>query len=107
MLERIEHLIESEALILIENVIELFQWHKRHIIGYFDSDDSEEYKTFKRIASVLRNDCQFHSASGQDFYIYIFVIFIFSDIVLYNSEKWLACDGQLIFMNLCKYYVFL
>ncbi|PVD38973.1 hypothetical protein C0Q70_01598 [Pomacea canaliculata] len=37
---------------------------KRHIIGYFESKDSENYRTFVRVASVLRDDCQLHAAFG-------------------------------------------
>ncbi|XP_064646492.1 endoplasmic reticulum resident protein 44-like [Lineus longissimus] len=37
---------------------------KRNIIGYFASQDSENYKTYKKVASVLRDDCEFHSAIG-------------------------------------------
>jgi len=38
---------------------------KRNIIGYFDSEDSGDYKAvFKKVASNLRDDCAFYSASG-------------------------------------------
>ncbi|XP_064598270.1 endoplasmic reticulum resident protein 44-like [Liolophura sinensis] len=37
---------------------------KRHVIGYFASKESEEYKTFKKVASSLRDDCEFHAAFG-------------------------------------------
>lgn len=40
------------------------QTKKRHIIGYFESKDSENYRTFVRVASVLRDDCQLHAAFG-------------------------------------------
>lgn len=39
-------------------------WQKAHLIGYYDSDRSNDYKTFLRVASVLRHDCQFHAATG-------------------------------------------
>ncbi|ESO06710.1 hypothetical protein HELRODRAFT_106306 [Helobdella robusta] len=39
-------------------------WHKPHVIGYFDSEDSPDYKFFQKVASILRSDCNFHSLSG-------------------------------------------
>jgi len=38
---------------------------KRNIIGYFDSEDAGDYRAvFKKVASNLRDDCAFYSASG-------------------------------------------
>ncbi|KAL5005569.1 hypothetical protein ScPMuIL_016727 [Solemya velum] len=37
---------------------------KRHVIAYLISEDSEVYKTYKRVASALRNECEFHTALG-------------------------------------------
>lgn len=37
---------------------------KAHVIGFFESQDSENYKTFAKVASSLREDCLFHSALG-------------------------------------------
>lgn len=37
---------------------------KRHLIGYFKSNDSSEYVNFARVASVLKDDCQFHAGFG-------------------------------------------
>ncbi|GFR86694.1 endoplasmic reticulum resident protein 44-like [Elysia marginata] len=37
---------------------------KLHIIGYFDSKEAESFRTFSRVASILRDDCQFHAAVG-------------------------------------------
>ncbi|KAK7112875.1 endoplasmic reticulum resident protein 44-like [Littorina saxatilis] len=37
---------------------------KRHVIGFFESKESENYKTFARVASFLRDDCPFHAAFG-------------------------------------------
>lgn len=37
---------------------------KLHIIGYFDSKETDSFHTFARVASILRDDCQFHSAMG-------------------------------------------
>ena len=42
----------------------MFQKKKRHVIGHFESKDSENYKTFARMASFLRDDCSFHAAFG-------------------------------------------
>lgn len=39
-------------------------WQKRHIVGYYDSDESNDLKVLMRVASVLRHDCQFHVATG-------------------------------------------
>ena len=40
------------------------QKHKRHVVGMFDSVESLEYKVFAKVASLLRDDCIFHSAIG-------------------------------------------
>lgn len=40
------------------------EWQKAHMIGYYETDQSDEYKTFERVASVLRHDCNFHAATG-------------------------------------------
>ncbi|KAK3082779.1 hypothetical protein FSP39_005138 [Pinctada imbricata] len=37
---------------------------KRHIIGYFADKSSENYRLFTKLASSLRDDCQFHEAVG-------------------------------------------
>lgn len=37
---------------------------KRHVIGYFDSEDSPDFDTYKKIAVTLRDDCQFHAVIG-------------------------------------------
>lgn len=37
---------------------------KRIMIGYFESKESENYKTFARVAGMLRGDCSFHTAFG-------------------------------------------
>ncbi|GFO18478.1 endoplasmic reticulum resident protein 44 [Plakobranchus ocellatus] len=37
---------------------------KLSIIGFFDSKDSDHFRTFSRVASILRDDCQFHAAVG-------------------------------------------
>lgn len=50
---------------LVIVVVVVCQWKKRHVIGYFDSEDSHDYSAvFKKIASVLRDDCSFHAAIG-------------------------------------------
>ena len=40
------------------------QAQKRHVIGYFDSDTSLDFKVYHKVASVLRDDCAFHVAIG-------------------------------------------
>ncbi|XP_066587117.1 endoplasmic reticulum resident protein 44 isoform X2 [Prorops nasuta] len=37
---------------------------KRMIIGYFDRQDVPEYKVFRRVATNLKDDCQFHVGFG-------------------------------------------
>jgi endoplasmic reticulum resident protein 44 len=37
---------------------------KRIIIGYFDRRDQPEYNTFRRVATNLKEDCQFHAGFG-------------------------------------------
>jgi endoplasmic reticulum resident protein 44 len=37
---------------------------KRHIIGYFDSKVSDNYRTYARVASIMRDDCEFHASIG-------------------------------------------
>lgn len=37
---------------------------KRHIIGYFSDVNSDAYRLFAKVASTLREDCEFHSAVG-------------------------------------------
>ncbi|XP_044734540.1 endoplasmic reticulum resident protein 44-like [Chrysoperla carnea] len=38
---------------------------KRIIIGYFDRRDMPEYNTFRRVATNLKDDCQFHVGFGE------------------------------------------
>ncbi|XP_055840942.1 endoplasmic reticulum resident protein 44 isoform X1 [Episyrphus balteatus] len=37
---------------------------KRIVIGYFDRRDQPEYNTFRRVATNLKEDCQFHVGFG-------------------------------------------
>uniref|UniRef100_A0A5F9DGH4 Endoplasmic reticulum resident protein 44 n=1 Tax=Oryctolagus cuniculus TaxID=9986 RepID=A0A5F9DGH4_RABIT len=37
---------------------------KRNIIGYFEQKDSDNYRVFERVASILHDDCAFLSAFG-------------------------------------------
>lgn len=38
---------------------------KRNIIGYFESKDSDNYRTFEKVSSILRDDCTFLAAFGE------------------------------------------
>ncbi|XP_024081117.1 endoplasmic reticulum resident protein 44 [Cimex lectularius] len=38
---------------------------KRIIIGFFEKKDCPEYNTFRRVASNLKDDCQFHVGFGE------------------------------------------
>lgn len=37
---------------------------KRIVVGYFDRRDMPEYNTFRRVATNLKEDCQFHVGFG-------------------------------------------
>ncbi|XP_064909028.1 endoplasmic reticulum resident protein 44 isoform X1 [Columba livia] len=37
---------------------------RRNIIGYFEQKDSDNYRTFERVANILHDDCVFLSAFG-------------------------------------------
>ncbi|XP_060591395.1 endoplasmic reticulum resident protein 44-like isoform X2 [Ruditapes philippinarum] len=38
---------------------------KRNVIGFFDDKETDSYKTFRRVAMQLRDDCMFHAAIGE------------------------------------------
>eukprot|EP00096_Caligus_rogercresseyi_P002960 TRINITY_DN1538_c0_g1_i1.p1 TRINITY_DN1538_c0_g1~~TRINITY_DN1538_c0_g1_i1.p1 ORF type:complete len:407 (+),score=107.18 TRINITY_DN1538_c0_g1_i1:269-1489(+) len=38
---------------------------KRYLIGYFEKKDSKEYEHFRRVASNLKDDCEFHAGFGE------------------------------------------
>ncbi|XP_033728307.1 endoplasmic reticulum resident protein 44-like [Pecten maximus] len=37
---------------------------QRHVIGYFGHQENEAYKAYLRVATTLRNECNFHAALG-------------------------------------------
>ncbi|KAK7881070.1 hypothetical protein WMY93_032320 [Mugilogobius chulae] len=37
---------------------------KRNIIGYFETKDSDNYRTFEKVANILRDDCTFLAGFG-------------------------------------------
>lgn len=39
---------------------------KRFIIGHFDDEQSDNYKTFAKVASLLRDDCHFAASANKD-----------------------------------------
>ena len=39
---------------------------KRIVVGYFDRRDMPEYNTFRRVATNLKEDCQFHVGFGDN-----------------------------------------
>jgi len=45
-------------------IMSFLQSQRRHVIGYFDSDTSQDYKIYHKVASILRDDCSFHAAIG-------------------------------------------
>ncbi|XP_026478287.1 endoplasmic reticulum resident protein 44-like [Ctenocephalides felis] len=44
--------------------LETLDTKKRIIVGYFDRRDMPEYSTFRRVATNLKEDCQFHVGFG-------------------------------------------
>ncbi|CAF5051182.1 unnamed protein product, partial [Rotaria sp. Silwood1] len=38
---------------------------KRYIVGHFDDENSENYKTFSKVASLLRDECNFVASSNK------------------------------------------
>ncbi|XP_063342021.1 endoplasmic reticulum resident protein 44 [Pelmatolapia mariae] len=38
---------------------------KRNIIGFFENKDSDNYRTFEKVANILRDDCTFLAAFGE------------------------------------------
>lgn len=44
--------------------LEVLDSKKRCIIGYFDRRDMPEYNNFRRVATNLKEDCQFHVGFG-------------------------------------------
>ncbi|XP_067093423.1 endoplasmic reticulum resident protein 44 [Osmerus mordax] len=38
---------------------------KRNVIGYFEQKDSDNYRTFQKVANILRDDCSFSAAFGE------------------------------------------
>ncbi|XP_005183980.1 endoplasmic reticulum resident protein 44-like isoform X1 [Musca domestica] len=45
--------------------LETLDSKKRIIIGYFDRRDQPEYDTFRKVASNLKDECQFHVGFGE------------------------------------------
>ncbi len=39
--------------------------NKRYIVGHFDDENSENYKTFTKVASLLRDECQFVASTNK------------------------------------------
>ena len=56
------------------NSFDVFQRKKRNVIGYFDTEDSEDFHTFQKAAKVLREDCIFHAAVGYWFLLRDYVV---------------------------------
>jgi len=38
---------------------------KRYVIGHFDNENSENYKTFTKVASLLRDECNFVASTNK------------------------------------------
>ena len=39
--------------------------NKRYIVGHFDSDQSTNYRTFSKIANLLRDECHFVASTNK------------------------------------------
>lgn len=39
--------------------------NKRYVVGHFDDEKSENYQTFIRVASVLRDECHFVASTNK------------------------------------------
>lgn len=39
---------------------------KRYVVGHFDSDQSENYRTFAKVANLLRDECHFVASTNKD-----------------------------------------
>ncbi len=37
---------------------------KRYLLGYFESKESKDYEMYRRVATILKDDCVFHAAFG-------------------------------------------
>lgn len=46
--------------------LEVLDSKKRCVIGYFDRRDMPEYNNFRRVATNLKEDCQFHVGFGEN-----------------------------------------
>ncbi|XP_063778725.1 endoplasmic reticulum resident protein 44 [Pseudophryne corroboree] len=57
---------KSDPIRTIENLEELktIDRSKRTIIGFFERNDSDNYRTFAKVANILHDDCVFLSAIG-------------------------------------------
>jgi endoplasmic reticulum resident protein 44 len=40
--------------------------NKRYIVGHFDDENAENYKTFSKVASLLRDECHFVASTNKD-----------------------------------------
>lgn len=38
---------------------------KRYVVGHFDSDQSENYKIFSKVANFLRDECLFAASTNK------------------------------------------
>jgi endoplasmic reticulum resident protein 44 len=38
---------------------------KRYVIGHFEDEHSENYKTFTKVASLLRDECNFVASTNK------------------------------------------
>lgn len=58
----------DSAIIKMSSPSDLFQLDskKRYVIGHFESDQSENYKTFSKVANFLRDECLFAASTNKD-----------------------------------------
>ncbi|XP_063055738.1 endoplasmic reticulum resident protein 44 [Engraulis encrasicolus] len=59
--QKVQHIVEMKSLEELTTV----DRSKRNIIGYFEQKDSDNYRTFEKVANILRDDCVFMAAFGE------------------------------------------
>ncbi|KAI4485145.1 hypothetical protein M0804_006650 [Polistes exclamans] len=74
---------------------------KRMIIGYFDRKDIPEYQMFRRVATNLKDDCQFHVGFGD---VSKAMHPPGQPIVVFRSDKALSNDEDETYTGSLKYF---
>ncbi|UJR10878.1 hypothetical protein I4U23_015065 [Adineta vaga] len=77
---------------------------KRYIVGHFDDENSENYKTFIKIASLLRDECNFVASTNKDDFkneqaYYIGSINEQESLTTWSREKCIPLVREITFAN--------